>query len=121
MLNLIHGLPNAHRRSLVEDHFNSAESATHRGRVPYVPVHKLRFRREVIGNAVGVDLLGEIVKKTDFGSGGQEGVRQMRTDETCSAGDEYVFCHALVGSYQDLSALLRRSVLAHRPHCELDK
>jgi hypothetical protein len=41
-----------------------------------------------------MDLVGQIVKETNIVTGGQQGVRKMRPNKSCSAGDEYVFCHS---------------------------
>jgi hypothetical protein len=50
--------------------------------------------RKVFRDPVVMHLVGQVVKETDIVTGGQQGIRKVRSHKSCSAGDEYVFCHS---------------------------
>ena len=94
-VDLVHALPDAHLGGQMEDAIDVGERVADRSRVADVAVPEVHPLGQV-GRRDGirpVHLLDQGVQDPHLGTVGQQGGRQVTSDEACAAGDEIAFCH----------------------------
>src|SRR5207302_1527554 len=88
-----HRLAYAHGRRQMEDHVNAFQRPVYSIRIAHIALDQLRFSREITGKLIAVDLRRQVVKDANVVSGGDQGIRQMRSHESGSARDQNILGH----------------------------